>query len=108
MAPSAEARDLYAELELLGRSVMPGGVSRYLDDETRAMVRIGTAICVDAPATTFANLIESAFAAGASEEQIVGVLLSVGSIAGEPRVVRAASRIALALGYDIDRAFETE
>lgn len=80
----------------------------YLDPRTRSLAVIGAAICTDAPARTFQSLVTSALQAGATAEEVLGVLLAVAPTAGEPRVVTAAPRIALALGYDVDAAFEIE
>lgn len=108
MSPSAETDKLLHELQALEAN---GGVTaetRFLDGCTRAISVIGAAVCVSAPASTFKAVVQSALTAGATEQQVVEALLAVASIAGEARVVRAASRISLAMGYDTDLAFETE
>jgi hypothetical protein len=46
-------------------------------------------------------------AAGATAEDVVGTLVAVAPISGLARVVSATSEVALAIGYDIDQAFET-
>lgn len=79
-----------------------------LDRRTRALVRIGAAVCGAAPTPTFQQLVGEAQAAGATEDEVLGSFLCVASVAGEPRLVAATSRISLALGYDIHRAFERE
>jgi alkylhydroperoxidase/carboxymuconolactone decarboxylase family protein YurZ len=52
---------------------------------------------------------EAALDAGATAEEVVGTLIAVApaSISGLPRVVSATPEVALAIGYDIDQAFET-
>jgi 4-carboxymuconolactone decarboxylase len=47
-----------------------------------------------------------ALAAGASEDEIAGVLLAIAPVAGLGRVVAAAPDLATALGYDIAAAME--
>jgi hypothetical protein len=47
-----------------------------------------------------------ALAAGASEDEIAGVLLAIAPVAGLGRVVSAAPEVAVALGYDIEAALE--
>ena len=47
-----------------------------------------------------------ALAAGASEDEIAGVLLAIAPVAGLGRVVCAAPDVATALGYDIAAALE--
>lgn len=109
MSPKAEVQQL---LERLAEVAEPGSQlapdSAYLDARTRALVAIGAAMCTDAPARTFQMLVDSAMDAGASAEDVVGVLLAVAPAAGGPRVVTVAPKIALALGYDVDAAFEFE
>jgi len=79
-----------------------------LDPRTRALVRIGAAVCGSASTPTFLELVGEARAAGATEDEVLGSFLCVASVAGEPRLVAATPRISLALGYDIHRAFERE
>jgi 4-carboxymuconolactone decarboxylase len=50
---------------------------------------------------------ELAQEAGATEQEIVGVLWAVGPVVGLARVVAAAPTVALAIGYDVEAAFET-
>ena len=45
---------------------------------------------------------DRAIEAGATEEEIVGVLVAVAPAVGLARVVSTAPRLALAIGYDID------
>jgi alkylhydroperoxidase/carboxymuconolactone decarboxylase family protein YurZ len=48
---------------------------------------------------------DAAVSAGATAAEIVDVLVSVIPIIGLPRVVAAAPKLAMALGYDTDDAF---
>ena len=50
---------------------------------------------------------EAALAAGVTAEDVVGALIAVAPISGLARVISATSEVALAIGYDIDQAFET-
>jgi alkylhydroperoxidase/carboxymuconolactone decarboxylase family protein YurZ len=77
-----------------------------LDGKTHALVRIAALIAMDAAAPSYLCAVESARAAGASDEDIVGCLLAVVQILGEPRVVCAAPKLGLALGYDVGAALE--
>jgi alkylhydroperoxidase/carboxymuconolactone decarboxylase family protein YurZ len=79
-----------------------------LDGRTRALIVIGAAICTDAPTKVFQKLVASALREGATPEQILGTLLAVAPEAGGPRIVSAAPKLSLALGYDVDAAFEHE
>jgi len=69
---------------------------------TRALVRLASLLAVDAPTTSLQWAVEHAHGAGLSDEEIVGVLLMVGETVGFARVVSAAPRLALAIGYDIE------
>ena len=50
--------------------------------------------------------VEAGLKAGASYDEIVGVLVAVIPIVGVARVVSAAPNLALALGYDVPDALE--
>ena len=73
-----------------------------LDAKGRALVRLGALLSVGAATVTLRCNVEVAHAVGASEEEILGVLLSIGPAIGEARTVEAAPRLALALGYDVE------
>ena len=86
--------------------VAPDGPTSGMDLEmpTRMLVRLAALLAVDAPATSVRWAVEMATAYGASDEQIVGVLLTVAPTVGTARVVAAAPRLALAIGYDVEQA----
>jgi len=46
--------------------------------------------------------VELALQAGAEDDEIVEVLATVAAVVGSARVVAAAPRLALAIGYDIE------
>ena len=73
-----------------------------LDPKTHALVRLGALISLGAPTTCYRFTIEVAYAAGAREEEILGVLAAVAPAAGLARLVDAAPGLALALGYDVE------
>lgn len=73
-----------------------------LDDRTRSLVRLGALICVAAAESSIRREVDSAVAAGASPGQIVAVLDAVAPVAGHPRIVKAAPKVAVALGEDLD------
>jgi 4-carboxymuconolactone decarboxylase len=81
-------------------------VASELDRKTHALVRIGALIAIDAPPPSYMWTLESAEAAGATTDEIVGTLVAVMPAIGSARVVSAAPKIALALGYDIEAALE--
>ncbi|HEU0024845.1 MAG TPA: carboxymuconolactone decarboxylase family protein [Thermoleophilaceae bacterium] len=73
-----------------------------LDPKTSALVRLGALISLGAPTTCYRYAVEVAYAAGATDEEILGVLSAVGPAAGAARAVAAAPGLALALGYDVE------
>jgi alkylhydroperoxidase/carboxymuconolactone decarboxylase family protein YurZ len=78
-----------------------------LDPKTQALVRLGGLVAMGAAPTTYQWAAEAALDAGASAEEVVGALVAVAPISGLARVISATSEVALAIGYDIDQAFET-
>ena len=48
--------------------------------------------------------VELAYAAGATQDEMLGVLLAIAPAVGHARVVGVAPQLALALGYDLDDA----
>ena len=56
--------------------------------------------------SSYQSTIDLALAAGACNDEIVGILIAVAPIVGLARVVSAAPELALALGYDLDAALE--
>lgn len=77
-----------------------------LDRKTHALVRIGGLVAVDAAPQSYAPCVEAARCEGASREEIVGVLVALIPVLGPPRVVSAAPKLALAIGYDLEAALE--
>jgi alkylhydroperoxidase/carboxymuconolactone decarboxylase family protein YurZ len=72
-----------------------------------ALVRIGAMVALDASTSCYQRAVASAMAAGATSEEIVHALMTVAPEAGVVRVVAAAPRLALAIGYDVETAIET-
>jgi 4-carboxymuconolactone decarboxylase len=77
-----------------------------LDPGTHALVRIAALIAVDAAPPSYMSAVSAALDAGLSMEQIVETLIAVMSTVGVARVVSAAPKLGLALGYDVSEAFE--
>ena len=88
----------------MGRNTVD--VSR-LDEKTHALVRLAASLAMDAALSSYQSTVEMALAAGASFDEIVGTLIAVAPTVGLPRAVSAAPELALAMGYDVDAAFET-
>jgi 4-carboxymuconolactone decarboxylase len=66
------------------------------------LVRLGALLALGAATTSLRATVERAIAAGATEEEIVGVLIAVAPAVGLARVVSSAPRLAVAIGYDLE------
>jgi alkylhydroperoxidase/carboxymuconolactone decarboxylase family protein YurZ len=87
----------------------PGGPTRAeLDPKTLALARVAALIAVGGAVPSYDAETNSAVTAGASAAEIVDVLVGVVPVVGLPSVVAAAPSLALALGYDVDRALEDD
>ena len=73
-----------------------------LDARTIALARLAALVAVQAPRTSVHWAVDSAFALGVREEEVVDVLRAVAPIVGLARVTSAAPGLALAMGYDVD------
>jgi len=77
-----------------------------LEPRTQALVRLGGLVAMGAAPGSCHWAAEAALDAGATAEDVVGTLIAVAPICGLARVVSATPEVALAIGYDIDQAFE--
>ena len=66
------------------------------------LVRLGALLALGAATTSIRNTVDHAMEAGATESEIVGVLVAVAPAVGLARVVSTAPRLAAAIGYDLD------
>ena len=73
-----------------------------LGERTRSLVRLAALVATESAAPSYQWAVNVALAAGASEDEVSGVLISVAPIVGVARVASAAPAIAAALGYAID------
>ena len=77
-----------------------------LDPRTQALVRLGGLVAMGAAPLSYHWAAEAALDAGATAEDVVNTLIAVAPISGLARVIAATSEIAMAIGYDLDQAFE--
>jgi alkylhydroperoxidase/carboxymuconolactone decarboxylase family protein YurZ len=77
-----------------------------LDAKTHALVCVAALIAMDAAEPSYLWAVDAARAAGASDEELVGCLLAAMPVLGVARVVCAAPKLGLALGYDVGAALE--
>jgi 4-carboxymuconolactone decarboxylase len=86
--------------------VLAGGVEpsygATLRPKVHLLVRLGALLAVGAATSSLRATVDHAIEAGATEAEIVGVLISVAPAVGLARVVSTAPRLALAIGYDIE------
>ena len=82
-----------------------GVESEELDLKTLALVRLAALVAVGGAVPSYGVRADAAVGAGATAAEIVDVLVSVIPTVGLPRVVAAAPKLAMALGYDTDDAF---
>ena len=75
-----------------------------LSNKTRALVRLAVLIAVDSAPASYQWAVARARSAGAADDEIVGVLLTVGDILDAAWVMSAAAALAPALGFGRDRS----
>ncbi len=79
-----------------------GEPSVALGEKVDLLVRLGALLALGAATTSLRATVRRALGAGASEAEIVEVLVAVGPAVGLARVVTEAPRLAAALGYQIE------
>ena len=80
------------------RFVEPHG----LDAKAHALVRLAALIALESSPASYQWCVATAQAAGATDEEIIGVLVALAPVVGQARVCSAAPDLALAVGYEID------
>lgn len=75
--------------------------STGLDPKTFSLVKIGALVALDAAPASYIWQVRAALEAGASAQEILGVLTAVAPQTGMPRVVAAAPEIMVALGLEL-------
>ena len=77
--------------------------ARVLDARTAELARVAAVAATGAPEACLEWSVTRALAAGATEEEITGVL-AIAPVAGLGRVVSAVPGLATGLGYDVETA----
>jgi alkylhydroperoxidase/carboxymuconolactone decarboxylase family protein YurZ len=77
-----------------------------LDERTHALVRIASMIALDAAPPSYMSAVDAGLDAGLTMDEVVGTLIALIPVVGAARVVSAAPKLALALGYDVSEALE--
>ena len=97
LAPTPEFDETPSTLDQARRAGAPG-----LQRRVRALVRVAALLAVDAPTATLRWAVELASATGATDEALAAVLVKTAAETGGAQVVWSASRLALALGFDLE------
>ena len=79
---------------------LSGGTA--LKPKVDLLVRLGALLALGAATSSIRTTVERAREAGATETEIVGVLIAVAPAVGLARVISTAPRLALAIGYDVE------
>lgn len=77
-----------------------------LDAKAHALVRLGALIAMDAEAPAYMWTLQAARRAGATDDEVVGCLLAALPSVGVARIVSAAPKLGLAMGFDVASALE--
>ncbi len=86
----------------MAENTAPVATISALPPATASLVHLAGLLCAEGSTTSLRWAVEMARRAGARDEEIVEVLAIVAATAGSARVVAAAPRLALAIGYDIE------
>jgi AhpD family alkylhydroperoxidase len=80
--------------------------SAELDAKTVGLLQVAVSVALGSSAVCLQWSTARALAAGATKDEIAGVLLAIAPVAGLGRVVSAAPEVATALDYDVEAALE--
>jgi len=78
-----------------------GLLDAHADRKAIALARLAALVAIGGAEPSFDELVDAAMSAGASADEMVDVLIGLSPVIGLPRVVEAAPKLALALGYDL-------
>jgi 4-carboxymuconolactone decarboxylase len=104
------AEDLLRRLALNDETVLGMVLTGTVSAERRTdlgakvelLVKLGALLALGAATPSLREAVERASAAGASTDELVGVLVSLGPTIGLASLVAAASKLATAIGYDLE------
>ncbi len=72
-----------------------------LDARSYALVKVAVLIALDAPPASYVWQVANALEAGATPEDLIGVLIAIAPQVGGPRLVAAAPELMVALGLTL-------
>jgi 4-carboxymuconolactone decarboxylase len=92
--------------EVFSSAVPQNGVpAPTLDPKTLALVRLAALVAVGGAVPSYGAHADAAVEAGATDAEIVDVLVGLIPVVGLPCVVAAAPKLALALGHEVDDTY---
>lgn len=105
-----EAEDLLRRLALNDERVsgmvltrpVGGDGELVLSPKMELLIRLAALLAVGATTPSLREAVDQAATAGASSDEIVGVLIAVGPTIGLASLVACAPRLAAAIGYDLE------
>lgn len=83
-----------------------GAVPADLDPRSCSLGRMAALFAMDAPESSYGWATSAALAAGVSSDELVELLIALAPVIGSARVVSAAPKLGLALGYDVEADIE--
>ena len=81
---------------------LPDDCAQVLDPKIAALVRLASLIALQSSPSSYGWGVDAAFGTGATEDEIVGVMIAVAPVVGVARLNQASAKLARALGYDLD------
>lgn len=85
-----------------------GDSQASLNPKEALLVRLAALLAVGAATPSLREVVDRASAAGATANEIVGVLVAVGPAIGLASLVACAPRLAMAIGYDLENGHGRE
>jgi 4-carboxymuconolactone decarboxylase len=106
---SAEARELLTSLALGDPDLLGAGLEiraewkarSGLDARSYALVKLAAIMALDAPPASYLWQVANALEAGATPEDLIGVLIAIAPQVGGPKIVAAAPELMIALGLSL-------
>ena len=93
-------------IEAVGVTERANMAGSGLDQKTHALVRLGALSAVAAAPPAYLDAVASARDSNTTDDELVGCLVAVLPTLGAARVISAAPKLGLALGYDVAAALE--
>ena len=110
----ASHRDSLRRLSLHDQRYLDGAIGMdscgvdgsRLDARSCSLGRVAALFALDAPESSYGWATSNALACGITSEELVELLIALAPVIGSARVVSAAPKLGLALGYDVEADIE--